>query len=546
MPQYITGQTQSLDLARDLIRKAPTELQKIATFGDSQETAPAGFGVDYDRSLNERSFSDLGIKPSVSPLSRAAGGAPSSILASQIVGFSDTSTYTAAELRSTFVVGDTGSDQSLGLHSVFNRYINDGGDLTDPDNFRFDPNSIVVDAFVYKHAASPSHARFRISSRDTLTAGYFQTQEGLQHVPLGPDDGWQTVSTGLLGPTFNDTYPIITMRGSDGTSLQNGLVSGGVRWRDSSRSQGMVFDFFSSGGLSAHQWLQLGNTSEQGAQFQAYGPWSAVVISFGANDAGANNQKPVATFAQDYCDLIDMLRGNYGYQGLVILESDLPRSHANDTPATNQLLSQYPAALADVAMQKDNVVAFNAHDFHLANGYDPVNDTSDGVHYTTAFSEVRAAGFFSELIALANQQIFSSGSGASAMRTFRPGKNIHLPVEFVDENDQDMDLPNGTSDLSIESMLLTRDGGDPVPLSPTAGVTFSDPGGGGDVGNYFLKLETALMEDTAGGLIGPTVDGDIIDAEVKAEYETGMFVKVSVKAIVEISPLTRRPRLIAF
>ena len=132
------------------------------------------------------------------------------------------------------------------------------------------------------------------------------------------------------------------------------------------------------------------------------------------------------------------------------------------------------------------------------------------------------------------------------MRTFRPGKNIHLPVEFVDENDQDMDLPNGTSDLSIESMLLTRDGGDPVPLSPTAGVTFSDPGGGGDVGNYFLKLETALMEDTAGGLIGPTVDGDIIDAEVKAEYETGMFVKVSVKAIVEISPLTRRPRLIAF
>ena len=129
------------------------------------------------------------------------------------------------------------------------------------------------------------------------------------------------------------------------------------------------------------------------------------------------------------------------------------------------------------------------------------------------------------------------------MRTFRPGKNINIPIEFIDAEGNDVDLPNGISDLTDVSAKLTRNGGEPLTLG-AAGITFTDPGAAGDSGDYSLRLEVATLEDDAGAVIGPTIDSDIFEIEYQAEYEPGMFVKGTKEAQVLAGPLTQRPRLV--
>ena len=129
------------------------------------------------------------------------------------------------------------------------------------------------------------------------------------------------------------------------------------------------------------------------------------------------------------------------------------------------------------------------------------------------------------------------------MLIFRPGKNINIPIEFIDADGVDLDLPNGAADLSVVSAKLTRDGGETETIG-LAGITFTDPGAAGDQGDYNIRIEVALIEDSGGNVIGPTLDADTFEIEAQAEHATGQFVKVTKIAQVLAGPSTGRPRLV--
>jgi len=421
MSQYITG---DLAILRDLVIRAYNEQINIASVGDSQETSPGGAGVAFTHALNTKAITTFG-RMSALPIRHPGGGTGAG---------SDNTTYPFGSLPELNV--RTGSSTGNGFLVVMNPRATSEGEsnqfepLGYVDDVRdwFRPVDLQAEIFVYNYQDSPTHVRVTHINQPSGIISYAGTVVSTQHLEIPAGIGWKKVTA--TGLTFDpeNPFPSLIIQGSNGTGGQVGLTCGGVRFVDAGKSGGMIFQSLGDGGERVDSWMDLHNTKHE--QFNAYNPWDAILIQFGANDAG--NSYSVAEWKQNLQNMIDMFRNSNWNQVDVpiILTSDNRRVITGGfIDSENDLLAAYPAANAELANENDNVLAINTYQLAEDSGYDPAIDTADGVHYGVEYSLQRADELWGQFISGA----INDTSGTIAAATNQILRNTEILLREVVE-----------------------------------------------------------------------------------------------------------------
>lgn len=406
---------------RTLVKSAFSRCQRIAVLGDSQEASPGGTGKLFVHRLNANTFYAFGAA-SESHICYPVSNANNAWTRTSNSNFTGT-TYSIAQLPETAVKNQSAT--SNGFYALLNPTADDSGGMT-PDtkiNARetwLPMTTLVADIFLYGDAGSPDQVRVLSMPNEEADANYFKGVDQTldTDLSLSTVSGWVKHTTATITPDPLEPYPALVIQGFDGAAVATGLISGGLRFRDASRDEGMVFQSFGDGGSTTAAWETAYTAA--GPQFLAYGPWDAIFLCFGANDAG--NSVTAADFKIAMQSIVDMLCGSGWSQPNtpVIIVSDPEREVGGSfTSGMAAELSAYPAKMIELAAENSHVSFIDMYTLMSDAGFDPTTGigTTDGVHLTDEWKVKRADFLFQEIIRFAGKTGFSDATLAQQLAT---------------------------------------------------------------------------------------------------------------------------------
>lgn len=299
--------------------RANTETIRVAIFGDSQETSPAGRGDVYVARMNYEAFLRYGSvsETRVSSRGEYGNGSFPGFGAWLLNGTVDVQGESLTRLDSTLLLPNIGasanSTKNFGTNINGQRF----GRLTvlRPDGLNLPPGAEVplgnyfcagstVRAQVFASTFSSS-GEINYISRPTnnVTIGDFTSLPVVNNaMVLGLENGVYDIKFGFTDPLpFNGfEYQQLELVGTDDSKLTE-IV--GMRYVSDSCVGGMVFQDFSAGGYTAKSFLT--NHSNADKLFKAL-EFHAAIIHVGANDVIANTS--AVEFYADIKNLISMIR----------------------------------------------------------------------------------------------------------------------------------------------------------------------------------------------------------------------------------------------
>jgi len=402
---YVT--VQDFGLFQSLWERAQTQTVRLAMFGDSQETSPGGQGWAYMPRLNYEFFNRYGNVPETEvayPSSYStewllagsfAGVKPSQLtrddtLPGQSVGRFDNSVWWYGQLS--MVIGDASNlNPVLGI----------------PVQQYFDPTNAYAQIILGTSPGSDEQIFWRSSVSQSLPHSYYHPIENQGTIALPglnrPLGDTMSVEIGPLNPT-GQPYLETIVRG-DGPA---GVEMLGVRYKNVANPTGVAIQDFSAGGYRATHLLEW--HARSGPILRAFGPYDAIVLHYGANDAGYIS---AASFHLNVLMLISAIRGP-----AFLNDPDLPfilvmdPDHAGISEPARLQWDQYAGVLAEIAQGDANVMAINSRrameDIGWYVGSPTFNQfVFDAVHYTPYGAQVLAAW---EVAAMMGQ---ASGPGSA-------------------------------------------------------------------------------------------------------------------------------------
>ena len=390
---YYTCQNRSTWAA--FIAAAETALVRVAQFGDSQETSPGGQGTVFLARGNwepSRTFGHIGETP-IAPI--WSYGEPAHwLVRGGAAGGADATSAVAANKwlpsippdLTRFDSADAGALVMLQSRAAS---IDAGAELADTADFWNKAVNTVCDIFCYTLSGGNSGLAVDVIPVNSASGNYFATPTA-------------TISTGDIGlnaasgTPIKYTTPVLGWNGL--TNMQVIARSGGagdviiaaMRYR-SATTKGVTFSSFSAGGYDVTH--VLANHANAGPMLNLMGPWDAIWLSFGANDAA--HGVSAANFKTNVETLISTMRGaswlNNPNQKFIITTDAY---NANMTSGQRTEAELMPAAAAEIAAADANVLAINEYRIMYDAGQNPSGYEAflaDGVHHTALGARVRAA-----------------------------------------------------------------------------------------------------------------------------------------------------------
>ena len=383
---------------KTLFAEATTSFKDVLIFGDSQETAPGGFGSVFIPAINLEAFKRF--------------GAPAKTPWYSLFSFDELQTYCiGAVIAEAPLLAETVNDPpsvvvkemtGTGLGPLA-CLIPDGGintTLTELGGtfFPADTGSVYYEFLAITNTSGPAQIRVRGTTSATKR-NYFGTVENnfiFSATDMSATNGdIVNVSVGPL--TYNASRPFINIfsQGWDGAAVQTGHQMSIARFSDTSRNQGVAFTSWSSGGQTvANLLLKTGI----GPTTQTAGPWDLIMILLGTNTGGSGTIENQKT---RYVNLLTQIRiwtGNANQ--FVLFVSEPPRETFNSQLELDLYLSQ-AAQMGEIAQENDNVAFVNLGaqllskypEFGVsqANGGTFLNDT---VHLTNDAAKIAAQEFW--------------------------------------------------------------------------------------------------------------------------------------------------------
>ena len=421
---YIAGDA---SIVRWLFKRSRSNHSRIALFGTSLETHPNGYGDNYVPRLWANAYTTFGA-PSESGIGypenmaqrfsirtadysavTAPSGGPSILPATQLKETTGTTYYLAPQSK----LQRTAVDQTQALKVAGKQQY-----------FEFD-NDLKCEFWVVPHAASPPKLRYLWSPAASETGILSAATNLVTQTPLGTDysaltaNSWVKETTATLTQSASYPNPQLTVygRNSADNAAQAGLWFGGFRWLcNSATPRGMSFESFAFGGARIDTMRTAADAAY--AQFQAFGPWTAICLAFGINDVGSGTVD-IDQYKTALVNWINYLRSSpWNQQNVpIILNSQLSvdpaKSDGGWNSGTHADYNLVPAVHQEIAEELDMVVAVNERRAVAEAGYDPANAThsADGVHpiitgtYAGYWMSMRADRYWQIMLESAASQV---------------------------------------------------------------------------------------------------------------------------------------------
>jgi len=384
---YVT--VQDFSIFEAIWEKAETENVRIALFGDSQETSPAGAGAIYIPSLNFEFYQHFGKvgESFVSPgFSSFGGGSPAAEWLLQGSPGSFGHTF-AGTLRSTQLLPGTTSriitSSAFGMSTMLDTTnVNlSGNGVLGQDGPLWHPNDEIVATVFGVTREGSDEFSWRASPTNESSGSHFRPNSATGTTSIGLDGPSGQILSQEVGPLpFNGlARQQLIVRGTG----SNGAELAGVRFQNLSTPGGISIQDFSAGGYTTRSFRA--NHQAAGKMLTAFGVWDAILLHTGANDAYSFRSSSAVNFQRDVSEFIDMIRGPDWLDNpnqKFILVTDPYRNEG--AASINFQFDQYAGALAELALNDPNVMAVNSRRLAEQLGWnenDPERFLTDIVHY---------------------------------------------------------------------------------------------------------------------------------------------------------------------
>ena len=386
---YVT--VQDFSVFESIWEKADSENVRLALFGDSQETSPGGAGAIYIPRLNFEFYDHFG-KVGESFASTGSGSFAGEWLVSGSFGsgVGTSSGSLASNQRLPQQDTRTYTSSALGMNThidSFNSRVNEGaqipatpiwGDADDIHALIFGVTQPGSDELSWRSSPTDGNLQFFLPTTASGT-----TNMGLD-APAGQ------ILSEQVGPLNSDGFMNrqVIVRGSGSA----GAEFAGTRYLNLSTPGGVSVQDFAAGGYLTDSFLT--NHADAGPMLHAFGPWDAIIVHTGANDAYSGSGTSAADFRADVLEFINAVRGPNWLDNPTqkfILVTDPFR--ADGPMSLNQQFDQYAGALADLATGDPFIMAINSRRWTDEIGWNENGSSpflSDIVHYSAEGARLMA------------------------------------------------------------------------------------------------------------------------------------------------------------
>ena len=367
---------------------------RIALFGDSQETAPWGWGWYYMSWLNARFAEVYGPATESLLLTDHTAVERPQWLATVVESTARTASTVAAnralpliDVHALLDAGPTGGAMRAVL-------LDDASYCVDPalEQRPWFDRSVPVVAEILAIARPGSGG---IVWRNAPTDG--NTPDSA--APLAQSGALEFAAKTPAGQCAWFTTPALAKAGRrhvqlsiSGSSAKNGTDVAGVRFRTSGAQHGVVMQGFTRGGMQLPELIQ--QHGESGAMLRAVGP-SVAVIAYGANDAG--NLPSVEAWRAQLLEAIAWIRVSMQDPAFpVIIASDL---RGDNGPGPADMIDRMPVVAHQIALADPHVLALNLRRITEEEyGWGPsLRYLADTAHYRPYAQRLLAEAFVGEL-----------------------------------------------------------------------------------------------------------------------------------------------------
>lgn len=370
-----------ISVFQKLFQQAKNETVTIAMFGDSQETAPIGGGLNYVPAFNFELNRRYGNTP-VSGTAFALSQASRWLLAGAANRLDQTfSGNTDPSLLPSQRIGVFNNSPSAGgLLAQLNLDAGSTTPLFNGPNLEFDGRRVRVELTV-RDSIGSGEVYWRANVQDGDIRNFFGGEDiasGTTNLGLGSADGvYVTVDLGVIEiPDDHNAIQLIA-RGADA----NGVQIAGIRFYNEDNPVGMAMESFSAGGYRLND-LQLRHGGAADA-FRAIADHDIIALHYGANDGVSRS---AARYRDDLLALIELLRDWSGDESKPIIIFQDPDFTNIDSAEQREQYDQYPVVAASIALSEQNILAVNsrllAHEIGWREDGSISQFVADGVHYT--------------------------------------------------------------------------------------------------------------------------------------------------------------------
>lgn len=379
LSQVPTAYTANPSAFQEVLKKAGTQIVKIAVIGDSQETQYGGFGDPYIPALNQQFAIRYGNAPCSTIGAGNYGGFSSGIGTDRAKWLKTarnalsggTALYPTSKVLPNMSVTAINSNANYQSGKLFalNDKMSSAFNLYHRWTNFFDSSQGVTLELIL--GTRPDAAPITIgtaynanwSHSFTLTDRITNIDPGL--VAAG-SSLLKYLSPTITGPTSAQWLYTGTKLSAAGTKAVD-LVDGRFYTANPSKQYGVVVDNFGFGGYTAQQWYDAYlNTGEM---LRTCGPYDMVVFHFGANDSTGTSAAHESALRL----LIAYARNAHQNQRLpIVICSDGYRQHAS-TPIRD-VYQTFPGIGMQLASEYENVMVINLQRMTDHLGY---NDTSE-------------------------------------------------------------------------------------------------------------------------------------------------------------------------
>lgn len=356
---------------------------RIAVFGDSQEADQGGLGYRYMPALNHAAFltyGNWGETPLGEPVSRSRN--PGTITGMRTGRIDGSSAGLAAALKPP-CFGNTGWNLLSSNTGVYFALQPDWRGVSPDMQMGYgdymDRATAAVGADVYGWTQTAAAGEFAWNVRRTNNVDAYEagaaTYTGTTSIGL-QDAAAPFVKGQTIGGTWAFSTSQVLQLLLTGNHASNTAALAAVRFRNFTDPTGVVFQAFADGGYDFTSFEA--SHASMGQFIRATGPYDAVLVNLGANDAytAGDSIDDIRTNANNF---IDFVRGDiFRSSGIpMIFNTDTYRSLG--TAGQDTVFNQLPGLFAEIERSRNRVAAINTLRASRRAGFNPTNTLLAGL-----------------------------------------------------------------------------------------------------------------------------------------------------------------------
>lgn len=421
---------------------AETRTVRIAMFGDSQETNPGGYGYVYAPRLNYEFFQHYGNSPET-PIApgRSFGETHPAMYLMLGRGFGSDSRLTRNQMlpnvtgraHSTRNADDNINGQVHGQltmlqHDAFNVVSSAG--LDGAPYFKTS-GSVRAEIFAATHAGSGEVTCYA-RPKDGPESSHFVPMTTRTRSALGLDSDQHAIRSFVTPPlAYNGReYMQVEIFGTDDDRLTDVV---GVRFRNETDPHGVIVNSFSVGGYSTADVLE--KHGDAGPMLKAFGPWDAIWLHTGANDAYGKPSTSAADYRENVEVLMRTIRGSAWLDDstMPFILSTEPYVRGGSY-SNNMSFDRYAGALKAIADSDPNTLVLNGRrltedlGWNVSGAYPFL--APDGVHHSAEGARLLAAVEVQALLSVP-EPTFAAWLLLTAIATSRHGRPRRAAAAFA-------------------------------------------------------------------------------------------------------------------